>query len=177
MVVTLEGFIGYFLAGFVAALATVLFARAVRVKDGFLRYKQVLARPSSVPLGLWEISSSQIISGSPVFHSNTFGRSYDGTTSSGLWECIGPAEFTWQYGIDETIYILEGSAEIEYLGRSFTLRPGDCTHFAARTVARWAVRERVKKSYTLYEPGQVVRKMRRIMRLLGIDGMLAASGK
>jgi len=177
MVTTSEGFIACTLAGFAAALATLLFARAVRVRDDFLRYQERLAKALSLPLGPMEIPASQIISGSPVFRSNTFGSSGDGSTSSGLWECIGPTEFEWQYGTDETIYILEGSAEVQYLGRSFTLRPGDCTHFATGTVARWVVRERIKKSFTLYEPGQVVRKMRRIVRMLGVGGSLAASGK
>jgi uncharacterized cupin superfamily protein len=177
MVMTSEGFIIYSLAGFAAALAILLLTRAIRVKDDFFRYKQRLAKAISLPLGPMAIPASQIISGSPVFRSNTFGASGDGSTSSGLWECVGPTEFEWQYGTDETIYILEGSAELEYLGRSFTLRAGDCTHFATGTVARWVVRERIKKSFTLYEPGQVVRKMRRIVRMLGMGDSLEASGK
>src|SRR5262245_48637170 len=101
-------FIACSLTGFAAALATVLLAQVVRMKEGFLRYKQKLASASSTPLGPMEIPASQIISGAPVFRATAFGKSCDGSTESGLWECVGPAEFEWRYGTDESIYILEG---------------------------------------------------------------------
>ena len=103
------------------------------------------------------------ISGTPTFRSNTFGTSQDHSSSSGIWECVGPTQFVWHYGTDETIYILEGSAEIEYLGKKFTLAAGDSTHFAAGTSANWVVRERIKKTWVLYDPGRLVRFMRRLV--------------
>lgn len=158
-------------AGAIVAFAAATVAYLTRVKNAYLRYSDKLAKRESTPLAPFEIPASWITSGSPVFRSNVFGASHDKSTSSGLWECTGPCEFTWQYGKDESIYILEGFAQVEYLGREFTLSPGDCTHFAAGTVSKWSVPDRVKKSYTLYEPGRFVRKMRRLLRILGVNAL------
>src|SRR5262245_30796528 len=133
------------LLGVAAALLAAFGAYLMRVKDGYLRIKERLGRKESIALGPYAVPASWVTSGSPVFRSNTFGQSQDRSTSSGLWECTGPAQFTWHYGTDETIYILEGSADVEYLGRRFTLRAGDCTDFAAGTTSNWTVSERVKR--------------------------------
>lgn len=157
------------LGGAIAAYVATLLAHLNRTKKGYLRYHEKLGKRESIPLGPFQVPAAWITSGTPVFRSNTFGASYDKSTSSGLWECTGPGAFEWHYGTDETIYILEGSAQVDYLGRKFTLSPGDCTHFAAGTVSRWVVTERVKKSYTLYEPGRVTRKMRMLLKILGLN--------
>jgi len=157
-------------AGVVGALCAAAVAYLIRARAGFLRCRDGVGERRSIPLGPYEVPASWIVSGTPVFRSNYFGSSYDKSTSSGIWECTGPARFVWHYGVDETIYILEGSAEIEYLGRRFTLGAGDCTHFIAGTAANWSVAERIKKSYTLYEPGSLVRKVRRLLRMVGLDG-------
>ena len=103
-----------------------------------------------------------MISGSPKIRVNEYGQSHYESFTSGIWECTGPAQFEWHYPVDESIYILEGAVQIEYLGKKFTLNAGDSTHFAAGTVAKWTVPERVKKTYAIYEPGRLVRLMRRI---------------
>src|SRR4051812_28835063 len=127
----------YSLMAVSAAFFAALIAYLTRVKNGYLRYNENVARRDNVPLGPYTVPQSWITSGSPTFRSNTFGASFDRSTSSGLWECTGPGAFTWHYGTDESIYILEGSAEVVYLGRKFTLQPGDCTHFVAGTTANW----------------------------------------
>ena len=83
-------------------------------------------------------------------------------TLSGLWECIGPAKFVWHYSVDEDIHVLEGSAEIEYLGNKFTLHAGDSTRFVSGTTATWVVNERVKKTFRIQNPGYLIKAMRRI---------------
>jgi uncharacterized cupin superfamily protein len=155
--------------GLLGGLSAAVVAYLVHVKSSFLRYRQGVAQRSGMPLEPYTVSTDWIVSGSPVFRSNVFGNSHDKSTATGLWECAGPAEFIWHYGTDESIYILEGSADVEYLGRKFTLRPGDCTHFVLGTTAKWSVTDRVKKCYTLYEPGRLVRKVRRLLRLLRMD--------
>lgn len=162
------------LFGIIGALVATFIAYLARAKNGYLRYNEKLAKHESVPLGLYEIPASWITSGSPVFRSNVFAAAHDKSSASGLWECTGPGAFEWHYGRDESIYVLEGFAEVEYLGRKFTLRPGDCTHFAAGTTSRWVVTERIKKSYTLYDPGWVVRKMRRVLGMLGMNKLSRA---
>jgi len=161
------------LMGVAGALCAATLAHLVRMKASLLRYRDGVARGQSIPLEPYAVPSAWIRAGSPVFRSNVFGSSYDKSTSSGLWECIGPAQFEWHYGTDESIYILEGSADVEYLGKKFTLRPGDRTHFVLGTKARWSVVERVRKCYTLYEPVWLVRKMRRLMRMLHLDALAA----
>jgi uncharacterized cupin superfamily protein len=82
---------------------------------------------------------------------------------SGIWECTGPGQFRWEYSVDEAIYILEGSADIEYLGNRFTLSAGDSTKFIAGTSANWTVPNRIKKTFRIYDPGRLTtRLMRRL---------------
>lgn len=82
--------------------------------------------------------------------------------STGLWSCDGPAVFEWTYGTDETIHLLEGAVEIEYLGQQLKLGPGDTAFFRAGTKALWTVRERAYKSFILHEPGRLARLYRRV---------------
>jgi uncharacterized protein len=144
------------------ALAGIVFYHLVTARAAYTDYRSRLASAQPIALAPAPIPASWIVSGSPVFRANTFGRSDDRSTSTGIWECIGPGQFVWHYSTDETIYILEGSAEIEYLGKTFTLQAGESTHFAAGTMAKWHVRDRVKKTWTLYEPGKLARLMRRL---------------
>jgi len=71
-------------------------------------------------------------------------------------------EFVGHYSGDEVIYILEGSAEIEYLGKKFTLRPGDSSRFVSGTNATWVVTDRVKKTFRIEKPGPIINVMRGI---------------
>jgi uncharacterized protein len=154
------------LAAIVAIIGTLIAVACVQLaqsKAGFVGNKDKLAQRINAPLTPSPIPAAWLISGTPTFRSNTFGNSQDNSSSSGIWECIGPTQFVWHYGTDETIYILEGSADIEYLGKKFTLAAGDSTHFAAGTSANWVVRERIKKTWVLYEPGRLVRVMRRVV--------------
>jgi uncharacterized cupin superfamily protein len=157
----------YSLAGAAAAFVAALLARLTRVKDGYLNYDAKTGKRETKPLAFYSVPAGWVQSGAPIFRSTTFGVSHDRSTSTGLWECLGPATFDWHYGNDESIYILEGHAHVEYLGCNLALSAGDCTHFAAGTVARWHVPERVKKSYMLYNPGRLIRKMRMVTGALG----------
>ena len=100
-------------------------------------YSNGLPATDRMELKLAPIDPSWIVSGSPIFYAGAFDRSPD--TMSGIWECIGPGKFIWHYSVDETIYVLEGSAHIEYLDKQLTLRPGDSTRFVAGTTAVWLV--------------------------------------
>ena len=143
-------------------LSLVFTVQLLNARPAYMDYKDDLAQAVSMPLKPSAIPASWIASGSPKFSSNRFTESIDGSSHSGLWECTGPGEFTWHYTEDEAIYVLEGGAEVEYLGRKFTIKPGDATRFAAGTTAKWVVPDHIKKTWILYEPGTLVRMMRRI---------------
>jgi uncharacterized cupin superfamily protein len=109
------------------------------------------------------IDPSWIVDGALIFRATTFQRLPG--SESGIWECIGPGKFVWHYGVDETIYALEGSATIEYLGKKFTLHPGDSTRFVPGTTANWEVPDRIKKTWWIRKPGPIVKVVRRILRI------------
>ena len=106
------------------------------------------------------IDPSWVISGTPSFRTTIFERSPFWGTSSGIWEATGPTKFVWHYSVDEVIYVLEGSAEIEYLGNTFILHPGDSTRFVEGTTATWTVNDRVKKTFRIQKNGTLVRWLR-----------------
>lgn len=143
------------------AVASIDFMRA---KRGYGNFVEKLGKRELVELTLAPIPQSWVVSGPPVCHANKFETALDGSSSSGIWGCVGPAKFNWHYDGHESVYILEGSAEIEYLGNKFSLRAGDSTHFAAGTSATWTVPERVKKTWRIYELGRIERYWSRLTK-------------
>jgi uncharacterized cupin superfamily protein len=119
------------------------------------------------PLGEFNVDPSWILSGKPVFRGAETLRSADGRSVSGLWACEGPTTFVWHFGGDETVHLLEGRVEVEYMGRRFSISPGETATFHAGTKAVWHVPSHAKKSYTLHKPGMLVRAWRKAMRLVG----------
>ena len=111
---------------------------------------------------------SWIKSGTPNFRMNATAVSPDGRTVSGLWACDGPSTFEWHFGEDETIHVLEGGVEIDYLQHRVTLRAGDMFRFRAGTTALWHVPVHVKKMFTLQRPGLLLRAWRRLERGAGV---------
>lgn len=112
---------------------------------------------ASVPreLAAFQVDPSWILSGQPVFRATETTRSPDGRTITGLWSCEGPTTFVWTFSLDETVHLIEGEVDIEYLGKRFTLRPGDTATFHAGTQATWRIDRYAKKSYTLHHPGRL----------------------
>jgi len=151
-----------------ATLGLVLIVDLAAKAPAFIGYKDGLGISEHHELSPRTIDPSWILSGSPIFHAAVFERSAHWASTSGIWECIGPASFEWHYGVDETIYILEGSADIEYMGKKFTLRAGDSTDFVAGTTAVWTVDDRVKKTFRIHRPGRVIRAVRAVLDQLGV---------
>lgn len=114
------------------------------------------------PLELITIDPSWIKSGTPVFKLAQTTHIASANVTTGLWSCEGPTDFEWTFGADETVHILEGEVEIEYLGKKMSLQAGETAFFHANTVAKWHVSKHVLKSYTLHEPGRVLRWYRSI---------------
>lgn len=122
------------------------------------------------PLGEFSVNPRWILAGQPVFRGAETLRSADGQTVSGLWLCEGPTSFEWHFAADETVHLLEGGVEVEYLGRRFSLSPGDTATFHAGTKAVWHVPTHAKKAYTLHQPGVAVRAWRKLARAWGDSG-------
>lgn len=113
--------------------------------------------PASTPaLSHFEVAQDWIKRGQPNFRAAEFYRSADGNTTSGIFECDA-SEFEWHYDKDEAIYLLEGRVEMEYLGQRFTVTPGQRVFFKAGTVAKWHVTEKVRKTWTIYQPHRLSR--------------------
>jgi uncharacterized cupin superfamily protein len=109
------------------------------------------------------INPSWIKSGNPIFKLAQTTRIPSADVTTGLWSCDGPAQFEWTFFSDETVHILEGEVEIDYLGQKMTLKVGDTAFFHANTKATWLVQKHVLKSYTLYDPTRLVRWYRKLL--------------
>jgi uncharacterized cupin superfamily protein len=96
-------------------------------------------------LALAPIEPSWIRSGSPVARNSVLSTSADGDAATILWECSA-GEFDWHYGIDETVYILEGAVIIQSDSMPATrYSAGDVIFFKRGASARWRVEERIRK--------------------------------
>jgi uncharacterized protein len=97
----------------------------------------------------WPIPSAWIRGGTP----RAFGRSLhdgEGGAGTGIWE-VTEGSFDWEYPTHQSLCVLSGSAEVALEGGpTFALRPGDAAFFPAGTLARWTVREKLRKVYTTY---------------------------
>jgi uncharacterized cupin superfamily protein len=91
------------------------------------------------------IERAWILDGSPVARAGEIARSTDGTTVSLVWDCTA-GTFSWHFGVDETVHIVEGEVEVSADGFApRILRAGDAALFRAGTTARWHVPAYVKK--------------------------------
>lgn len=146
------------LAGAVLSLAAVI---AFDVGRFAVRSDEPSTIATNVPMTPQTIDPSWILSGSPTFLAGEISRSPDGRSDTGLWSCQGPTTFVWKFGIDETVHLLEGEVKVKYLGKSFTLTPGDTALFHAKTEAEWTIDRYAKKVYTHYDPGPIGRQVRK----------------
>jgi len=138
---------------------------------GFLGYETarfVMASPdpssaaAAKPLREVQVDPSWIRAGNPRFTQVEISSSPDGRTTNGLWACEGPTTFVWQFAVDEVVYVLEGEVKVDYQGTSFVLHPGDTAAFHGGTSATWTIDQRLKKAYTLHNPGPLGRWWRSI---------------
>lgn len=121
--------------------------------------RRLTMEPRTVP-------ADWIKSGSPAFKSCEYGVTPDRRSSSGIWSCEGPAVFEWQFGSDESVLILEGRVDVDYLGHHLVLKEGDSALFYAGTSAVWNVQKYVRKSYMVHHPNYIVRWTRRLLGTL-----------
>lgn len=138
----------------------------LKVRQGYAEFLAGAGTSQRIPLTAAPLNPSWIISGDPTCSALQFASAFDQSSGSGMWQCEGPAKFEFHYQSEETVYILEGSAEVEYLGNTLTLEPGSSTSFAFGTKAIWTVPERVRKTWWIHsEPGFAAKLARRFQRI------------
>lgn len=64
------------------------------------------------PLKPAPINADWIIEGAPAARNAILSRGEDGSAFTLIWDCAAGL-FEWRYGIDETVYILEGSVVVQ----------------------------------------------------------------
>jgi uncharacterized cupin superfamily protein len=114
------------------------------------------------PLEPLTVDASWILEGKPTFRHHAFSKSASTHSLAGIWECDGPAKFIWKLSTDETLYVLDGNVEIEYLGVAYSLHPGSVAAFPAGSTVHWNVPNRIRKAFTVSEPGRVRRLLRKL---------------
>ncbi|MEM4267921.1 MAG: cupin domain-containing protein [Candidatus Woesearchaeota archaeon] len=63
-----------------------------------------------------------------------------------VWE-KEPSSFEWFYDSKETCLILEGSAKVEYDGKTVEFKKGDYVVFPNGLKCRWTIKQKIKKHY------------------------------
>ena len=90
------------------------------------------------------INREWILEGDPRARAIVLSSSADGTASTFIWDCTA-GRFNWYYGMDETIYVLEGGMTIKDAGGTHHLKAGDTIYFPAGVSAEWIVDSYVRK--------------------------------
>jgi uncharacterized protein len=86
-----------------------------------------------------------ILEGAPVTNAKVISNSSDGTARTLVWDCTA-GRFNWFYDIDETVYVIEGSARIKNeKGETKLVSAGDTILFRAGSKAEWTVDKYIRK--------------------------------
>ena len=93
-----------------------------------------------VKLGYAPINPAWVIEGKPLARNYLVSKSLDGSGFTYLWDCT-EGVFNWHYDIDETVYIIEGSATIrDDEGKRVAV---DCGR--SRALPRWLPRRLARR--------------------------------
>jgi uncharacterized cupin superfamily protein len=112
----------------------------------------ILFGNAQVALQPCPIRAQWVLEGSPQARTHVLSRSADGTATTVIWDCSA-GRFNWNYGIDETIYFIEGAVTIrERSGVVHHLTAGDTVFFPAGSSAEWTVEKYIRKVAFLRTP-------------------------
>ncbi len=123
------------------------------------------------------IREEWVLAGKPVTRSKLLSRSADGSSSTYIWDCTA-GRFNWEYFIDETVYVIEGSVVVnDGMGNTRTVNAGDTIFFPAGSRAEWTVDRYVRKVAFLRTPvpwmlNLPVRALRKVRRMVAGNGGL-----
>ena len=153
----------WFCLGACASLVLLLLYDAtnyvVREHDDLM--KIAVAQPGKLETHVMD--QSWVAEGTGAYKVNTYATSPGDNSQSGIWECQGPARFTWHFYADETVYILDGLVNVTYEGKTHALTPGSIAFFPAGSQSEWHVPAAVRKSFHLSQPGRLRRLLRRLL--------------
>jgi uncharacterized cupin superfamily protein len=94
------------------------------------------------------IDPSWIKEGTPMARALTLTESPDGLLTTGIWDCTA-GRFTWIFGTDEIVHILEGEVTVVDGDRTHHLVPGSVCYFPQGLETVWSVPKYVKKTFVL----------------------------
>jgi len=97
------------------------------------------------------IEPSWIKAGTPVARAVKLSESPDSLLTAGLWDCTA-GTFTWIFGTDEIVHILEGEVRVREGNTTHVLGPGSVAYFPRGIETVWEVPEYVKKSFIHRSP-------------------------
>ena len=107
---------------------------------------------SAMSLADSPIPAGQILKGKPVARMWVTSQSSDLKVTQGMWDCTA-GTFSWDYGWDEFVMILEGEATITPEGGTgITLKAGDFANLPFGLKVLWHVPAYVKKTFVLRTP-------------------------
>jgi uncharacterized protein len=136
---------------------------------------------ASIELSPLPVRASWILEGAPVAHAKIISRSTDGTSKTVIWDCTA-GRFNWSYDIDETVYVLEGSALItDQRGTPRRVSAGDTILFRAGAQAEWTVDRHIRKIAFLRNPMPkyallAIKIVRAVKKLTGLAHSADAAG-
>jgi uncharacterized cupin superfamily protein len=97
------------------------------------------------------IEPGWIKEGRPVARAVTLSESSDKRLTIGLWDCTA-GTFTWIFGTDEIVHVIEGEVRVHEGRTTHLLVPGSVCHFPAGLETIWEVPRYVKKTFILRAP-------------------------
>ena len=134
-----------------------------------------------VKLGYAPINPTWVIEGKPLARNYLVSKSLDASGFTYLWDYT-EGVFNWHYDVDETVYIIEGSATIrDDEGKEWQLTPGDHALFRAGSHAVWRVEKYVRKVAFFHQPipaplSFLARAVRKLTRMLNLGSVSADTG-
>ena len=92
------------------------------------------------------IEPAWVKAGAPFARAIKLSESPDSLLTAGLWDCTA-GTFTWIFGTDEIVHILEGEVRVREGNTTHVLGPGSLAYFPRGLETVWEVPQYVKKSY------------------------------
>jgi uncharacterized cupin superfamily protein len=135
---------------------------------------------ASVALDPAPINPEWILEGNPMARAHSLSQSRNGSFSV-IWDCSA-GRFNWFYGLEETVYIIEGSVVLKGEdGVQRRVSAGETVFFPAGSKAEWLVEKYIRKVAFLSNPRPVWQRAlgkgwRMTKRLAGLRGAEAVPG-
>ena len=107
---------------------------------------------SEVKLADSPIPVALITEGNPVAQTWIAAQADDQRVTQGVWTCTA-GKFTWDYGWDEFVMVLEGEAVVTPEGgKPLTLGVGDFGYFPMGLKVEWHVLKYIRKTFVIRTP-------------------------